>query len=107
MAGPAEFFRNKTVCVTGTFHGHTRNTLQSLLTSWGAQCVPSPGRMTDLLLVGDKPGATKVNSATKNGVPMMSQTAFLRLHTEEAEEMAVVEVGNPEPVVMPDHYGSF
>ena len=53
----------KTFVVTGTLEGFSRNEIAEFIKSHGGKMGDSVSAKTDFLVVGDKPGASKLNRA--------------------------------------------
>jgi len=74
-AGP---FAGKTVVVTGTIEGLSRDEIKTLLRRQGARVTESISKKTDLLVCG-KDGGSKVGKARTLGVRVMPAEEFLAL----------------------------
>ena len=70
-------FSGKTIVVTGKVEGLTRSDMEGVIGRIGAFSGSSISRSTDLLVIGAKPGATKLKKARDYGVPTMSSEDFL------------------------------
>lgn len=68
----------KTVVVTGTVEGYTRNEMSALIISHGGIPGDSVTKKTDFLVIASKPGASKVNKAAQLGTKTMSADEFMR-----------------------------
>ena len=66
-------FAGRTVVVTGTFHDLKRRDLTQKLQDRGAKVASSVTGATDLLAIGDNPGADKTAAARKFGTPTMDE----------------------------------
>jgi DNA ligase (NAD+) len=77
-AGP---FAGKTVVITGTLSGFTREEAGDALRQRGATVTDSVSRKTDYLVVGRDPGS-KRDKARSLGVPVLSEEEFRRLLKE-------------------------
>ena len=64
----------KTVVVTGTVEGYTRNEMNTLIASHGGISGDSVTKKTDIL--AEKPGASKVNKAAQLGTKTMTADEF-------------------------------
>jgi DNA ligase (NAD+) len=60
----------KSVVVTGSIEGHTRDSVKELLTSLGAKVTDSISKSTDYLVAGEG-GGSKRAKAEKLGVPVV------------------------------------
>ena len=69
-------FAGRTVVITGTFHDLKRRDLTQLLQDRGAKVTSSVSKTTDLLAVGDGPGADKTAAARRFGTPTMDEAAL-------------------------------
>lgn len=66
------FFSGKTVVLTGTFSGYTRDEMKSKLTALGANVTSSVSAKTDIVLFGANPGS-KYDKAVALGVRLMTE----------------------------------
>ncbi len=64
------------VLVTGTLPNMSREEVKTWLTSLGATYASSVSKQLDVLIVGDKPGASKIKKAQQWGIPMLSLEEF-------------------------------
>ena len=91
----SDFFRGKTVVVTGTIEGISRDQIHRLIELNGGRASSSVSRKTDLLIVGENPGS-KLDKARALGVPTMSGEEFLELLSRERfildEELASLPI---------------
>lgn len=69
----------KKVVVTGSLPGYTRDGVRDAVEALGAISTSSVSKSTDLLVIGEKPGASKVTKAAELGIPTMSAAEFLAL----------------------------
>lgn len=69
----------KTIVVTGTLGGYSRESAESAIVDRGGKSPGSVSRKTTALVVGDAPGASKVTKAESLGVPILDEAAFERL----------------------------
>lgn len=69
----------KTVVVTGTVEGYTRNDMNSLIISNGGIPGDSVTKKTSILVIAEKPGASKVNKAEQLGTETMTADEFKTL----------------------------
>lgn len=65
------------VVITGSLPGLGRSDAQELVARHGGKAVSSVTKATDLLVVGDKPGESKVEQAAKLGTKTMEGDEFL------------------------------
>ena len=63
---------DKKVVLSGVVAGHSRSTAEAALRDAGAQVQAGVGPTTDLLIVGAKPGASKIGKATIHGVEIIT-----------------------------------
>mgnify|MGYP004604400617 FL=1 len=66
----------KTIVVTGTVEGYTRNEMNALIVSHGGISGDSVTKKTDILVIAEKPGASKVNKAAQLGTKTMTADEF-------------------------------
>ncbi len=69
----------KTVVVSGTLAGYTREEAELAITARGGKSPGSVSAKTYALVVGDGPGASKLSKAEQLGVPILDEAAFDRL----------------------------
>jgi DNA ligase (NAD+) len=69
----------KSVVVTGTLHGFTREEAVDAILSAGGKSPGSVSARTLAVVVGAEPGASKVRKAEDLGIPMLDEAAFLAL----------------------------
>ena len=69
----------KAIVVTGTVEGFSREGAQEAITSRGGKSPGSVSAKTFALVVGDEPGASKLNKAQELGIPMLDAAGFLKL----------------------------
>jgi DNA ligase (NAD+) len=69
----------KTVVVTGNLGTLTRTQAQEAVEALGGKPSSSVSKKTDLVVVGDAPGASKLDKATEFGIPTMTGPDFLAL----------------------------
>jgi DNA ligase (NAD+) len=68
----------KTLVVTGTLSKYTREEIEALIVQYGGRAANSISKKTDYLIAGDKAGS-KLEKATKLGVPILSESEFDQL----------------------------
>lgn len=66
----------KTVVVTGTVDGYTRNDMNALIISHGGIPGDSVIKKTSILVIAEKPGVSKVNKAAQLGTETMTADEF-------------------------------
>jgi DNA ligase (NAD+) len=69
----------KSVVVTGTLEGWSREGAESAITGRGGKSPGSVSARTTALVVGEAPGASKVTKAQELGVPMLDEVGFRHL----------------------------
>lgn len=69
----------KSFLYTGTFGNMTREELENKIEANGGKLVSGVSAKLNFLIVGEKPGASKVDKATKLGVKMISGEEFLAM----------------------------
>jgi DNA ligase (NAD+) len=91
FAGPAapdvpQHLAGKSVVVTGTLEGWSRDAAEEAITSRGGKSPGSVSKKTDYVVIGEGPGAAKLTKAQELGVPVLDEAAFERL----------LETGSPD-----------
>ncbi|WP_294948107.1 NAD-dependent DNA ligase LigA [Sulfurivirga sp.] len=71
-------FAGKTVVLTGTLHGMTRDEAKARLSALGAHVTNSVSRRTDFVIVGENPGS-KARKAEQLGVTMLDEQQFMEM----------------------------
>lgn len=69
----------KTFLYTGTFASMSREELESRIEANGGKLVSGVSAKLNFLIVGEKPGASKLDKATKLNVKMISEEEFLEM----------------------------
>jgi DNA ligase (NAD+) len=72
-------FENQKFAVTGSLESMTRDEATQLVRSKGGTFQSSVGKDTTYLVIGQNPGASKVNSAKKFGTKIIAENAFLKM----------------------------
>ena len=68
----------KSVVVSGTLEGYTREEAEAAIVARGGKSPGSVSKKTFALVVGDDPGASKVTKAEKDGVPILEEDGVRR-----------------------------
>jgi DNA ligase (NAD+) len=68
--------------VSGTLEGFTRDEAQAAIEAAGGRATGSVSSRTTALVVGDSPGASKVDKARELGIPIIDEEEFRRLLAE-------------------------
>ena len=78
---PAEpqVLAGRSVVVTGTLAGWSREQAEDAITSRGGKSPGSVSKKTDAVVVGAEPGAAKLAKAGELGVPILDEVAFAHL----------------------------
>jgi DNA ligase (NAD+) len=69
----------KSVVVTGTLAGYSREAAEQAVTERGGKSPGSVSKKTTAVVVGEAPGAAKVTKAEELGVPVLDEAGFVRL----------------------------
>ncbi len=69
----------KKFVISGTFEHFSREELKKNIEQNGGKVVSSVSKNTDFLLAGDKPGPSKVSKAESLGIPIISETNYLKM----------------------------
>jgi len=72
--------------ITGTLPGLSRQQATELITAAGGRVVGSVSSKTDYLVMGDAPGASKVQQAAKYGVPTLDENGLRALLSGQVGE---------------------
>ncbi|MYK41105.1 MAG: NAD-dependent DNA ligase LigA [Gemmatimonadetes bacterium] len=83
-AVPASHFSGKTVVITGTLSGYSRDEAAALIERLGGKTTSSVSKKTDLLIAGEKAGS-KLAKAKELDVEVLDEAAFIA-QLEEAGE---------------------
>ena len=75
-AAPASHFSGKTVVITGTLSGYSRDEAAALIERLGGKTTSSVSKNTDLLIAGEKAGS-KLAKAQALGVAVLDEAAFI------------------------------
>ncbi|KPK76030.1 MAG: hypothetical protein AMJ79_08680, partial [Phycisphaerae bacterium SM23_30] len=75
---PPAALAGKTVVVTGSVEGYTRDQLKELIRRLGGKDTSSVSKKTDLVVGGENPGS-KLNKARQLGVKTITAREFLKL----------------------------
>lgn len=74
-----DILSGKTVVVTGVMEGYTRTEADALVEEFGGAAGSSVTSKTDILVIGDKPGGSKVKKAAALGTQTMTADEFLKM----------------------------
>ena len=69
----------KSVVVTGTLEGYTREEAEDAIKARGGKSPGSVSKKTTAVVVGDEPGAAKLDKAEELGVPVLDGAGFEEL----------------------------
>lgn len=70
---------NKTIVVTGSLKTGSRNDIHARIKSLGGVVGKAISGKTDILVIGEKVGASKMKAAEKHGTAIMSEEAFVEM----------------------------
>lgn len=79
VVAESEKLAGKTFLYTGTFDGFEREELEQKIEANGGKVLSGVSGKLDFLIVGDKPGASKVEKANKLNVKMISEQEFIAM----------------------------
>ncbi len=74
--GVAQTLAGRSVVVTGTLEGYTREEAEEAIQARGGKSPGTVSKKTFAVVVGEAPGASKVAKAERLGVPMLDGAAF-------------------------------
>ena len=77
-AGP---LAGKTVVVTGSLEHFSRQEIEAYIRNKGGKASGAVSKSTDLVVVGENPGS-KAQKARKLGVPIVSESEFLKISSD-------------------------
>lgn len=69
----------RTIVISGTFEHHSRDEYKALIEAHGGKNVSSISKKTSFILAGEGIGPSKLDKATKMGIPIISESDFLNL----------------------------
>ena len=69
----------KSIVVTGTLEGFSREAAEEAITSRGGKAPGSVSKKTTAVVVGEAPGNAKVTKAADLGIPVLDEAAFVEL----------------------------
>lgn len=72
-------FKDKTVVITGTLAGMTREQVAELIQQAGGKVTGSVTKKTNYLVVGEEPGGSKYTRAQQLGIPLLDEAALLQM----------------------------
>lgn len=75
----AQTLTGRVVVVTGTVPGYSRSEAEAAIRDRGGTCPGSVSKKTDVVVVGDAPGASKVKRAEELGIDVIDASGFERL----------------------------
>jgi DNA ligase (NAD+) len=78
-AAVPQVLAGKTVVVTGTLAGYSREEAEQAITSRGGKSPGSVSAKTYAVVVGESPGASKLTKAEQLEIPILDEAAFERL----------------------------
>ena len=74
---------NKTIVISGVFLKHSRDEYKDLIEKNGGKNSTSVSGSTSFILAGDNMGQSKKEKAESFGIPLMSETEFLKIIGED------------------------
>ena len=78
-AGVAQTLAGKSVVVTGTLEGYTREEAEEAILARGGKSPGTVSKRTFAVVVGDAPGASKVPRPRSSGIPVVDGAGFAAL----------------------------
>ena len=73
----------KTIVISGTFAHHSREEYKTMIEAHGGKNVGSISKKTSFVLAGEGVGPSKLEKATKLGVPLVAENEFLAMLGDE------------------------
>jgi DNA ligase (NAD+) len=77
--GQPKILAGKSVVVTGTLGDFSRDEAEAAIKALGGKSPGSVSKKTTAVVVGDNPGASKVDKATELGIPVLDEVGFRHL----------------------------
>jgi len=72
-------FAGKSIVVSGTFSLHSRDEYKEMIENNGGKNVGSVSKNTSFILAGENMGPSKLEKATRFGIPLVSEEEFLNM----------------------------
>ena len=94
-AGPLD---GRTLVVTGTLEGFSRQEAEEAIRAAGGKSAGSVSKKTDYLVAGESAGS-KLTKAQELGVPVLDEAGFRRVLAGENSGRSVMTIPVPDPVV--------
>jgi DNA ligase (NAD+) len=69
--------KDKTIVVTGKLMNYTRHEVEQVIADRGGYCPSSVTKNTVALVVGERPGMTKLRRAVELGLPILDENQFM------------------------------
>lgn len=79
----SDTLRGKTIVISGTFAQHSREEYKTMIEAHGGKNVGSISKKTSFVLAGEGVGPSKLDKATKLGVPLVAENEFLAMLGDE------------------------
>ncbi|MGM9687997.1 MAG: NAD-dependent DNA ligase LigA [Alloprevotella sp.] len=79
----SEALLGKTIVISGTFAQHSREEYKTMIEAHGGKNVGSISKKTSFVLAGEGVGPSKLEKATKLGIPLVSEEDFLAMLSGE------------------------
>lgn len=95
----AQVLAGRSVVVTGTLEGCSREEAEELIKTRGGKSPASVSKRTDAVVVGNEPGTAKLARARELGVPLLDEAGFRLLL--DTGELQVAPAADGAPLTMP------
>jgi DNA ligase (NAD+) len=82
-SGTGTILQGKSIVISGVFVNHTRDEYKDIIERNGGKNTSSVSGSTSFILAGDNMGESKREKANELGVPLITETEFLRLIGED------------------------
>ncbi len=82
MLGKTEKLKGQNIVISGTFAQHSRDELKNLIVQNGGKNVSSISKKTSYLVAGENMGPSKREKAEDFGIPIISETDFIKMLQE-------------------------
>ncbi len=79
LSDHTDLLAGKSIVISGVFSLHSREEYKALIEKNGGKNVGSISKKTDYVLAGDNMGPSKLEKASKLGIPIINEQQFLEM----------------------------